>query len=166
MMLNIFSGAYLPSVHLLWWSVFSSFLKWGCFLIVEFWEFIIHFCYTPLADLRLANIFFPIHGLSFHSLNMVSHRVPHLLHPLPFFLLLLCLQYLASVCIVGTLKCLLNEWSNEWMEDRAFWSLRRWLHIEPLKTTTSLLWFLFFKWPSNFYIGFLGLQTPRNASPE
>jgi len=162
---ELFSRAYFPSVYL-WRCVFSSFFKWGCFLIVEFWEFVTHFRYSPLTDRWLANIFSP----SVACLSILWTVSLTELHTSPIHRLFppATVSAVPSKCLHSrypTNVCWMDEVMKEW-KSWAFWSLRRWLRIAPLRTTGSLLWFLVFKWPSELYFGFLGLLSPRKASPE
>lgn len=75
---NVFkhlSGVYLASLYppgKVYVHVFWPFLKWGCFLTVQFWEVFIILDTCLLLEVIFANIFFLIWTLSFISL--VFHR--------------------------------------------------------------------------------------------
>ena len=73
MVLNIFSCAYVPLTHFLWWSVFSHFLAHFCIeLLSYFWVFRVLYIQNtnPLSKMWPTNIF----SQSCQSLNIVFQR--------------------------------------------------------------------------------------------
>ena len=66
--ISIFSCAYLPSVYLLWWNVYSNlcpFLSWVLWFLIVFWEFFILDMGSFELQYFLCNFSFPAHNSIF-----------------------------------------------------------------------------------------------------
>ena len=76
MMFSKYSCPYVLYRYLIYWSIcsniFAHFFLLGCFLSIELWGLFIYSRHKSFIRYVLCKYFFPVYGLSLHSLNIIS----------------------------------------------------------------------------------------------